>query len=119
MRKIVVIIFMSIITICANAQNVEQEVVKTYIEIYSMHKASVPTIDTGEGKGTNTYRTEEGDVIEFHSSIGAVNWFVGNGWKLESVHMSTCNDRTVKMYVVSKETTLEQAKSRQLTSIKK
>lgn len=34
MRKIVVIIFMSIITICANAQNVEQEVVKTYIEIY-------------------------------------------------------------------------------------
>ena len=119
MRKIVLIIFMSIITLCLNAQIPKQDVVKRYIEIYSWHKASVPTIDTGEGKGSNTFKTEEGETIEFHSAIGAVNWFVCNGWKLESEHMSTCNDRTVKMYVVSKETTLEQAKSRQLKYIKK
>ena len=65
-----------------------------------------------------TYKTEDGRVIEFHSSMGAVNWFVSNGWKLESEHMATCNDRTVKMYVVSKEVPLEQVKAKANNYIK-
>ena len=50
--------------------------------------------------------------------MGAVNWFVSNGWKLESEHMATCNDRTVKMYVVSKEVPLEQVKAKANNYIK-
>lgn len=101
----------------AKAQS-EEETVKTYIEIWSMHKSSTPTIDTGEGKGSETYKTEDGRAIEFHSSMGAVNWFVSNGWKLESEHMATSNDRTVKMYVVSKEVPLEQVKAKANNYIK-
>ena len=103
----------------AKAQTNTSEMVKTYVEIWSMHKSSTPTIDTGEGKGSDTYKTEDGRVIEFHSAIGAVNWFVSNGWKLESEHMSTCNDRTIKMYVVSKEVPLEQVKAKANNYIKK
>jgi hypothetical protein len=65
------------------------------------------------------YKTEDGKEIVFHSSMGAVNWFVSNGWKLESTHMSTCNDRTIKMYVVSKEIPVEQAKAKQQKYVKK
>ncbi len=104
--KYLFILILSLLALNAKAQS-EEETVKTYIEIWSMHKSSTPTIDTGEGKGSETYKTEDGRAIEFHSSMGAVNWFVSNGWKLESEHMATCNDRTVKMYVVSKEVPLE------------
>ena len=103
----------------ASAQSNQGERVKTYVEIWSMHKSSTPTIDTGEGKGSNIYKTEDGKEIEFHSSIGAVNWFVSNGWTLVSEHMSTCNDRTIKMYVVSKEVPIESAKKKQNSYIKK
>ena len=103
----------------ANAQSEAKETVKTYIEIWSMHKSSTPTIDTGEGKGSETYKTEDGRVIEFHSSMGAVNWFVSNGWKLESEHLALSNDRCVKMYVVSKEIPMEQAKAKQYKFEKK
>ena len=103
----------------AKAQTETSDMVKTYIEIWSMHKSSTPTIDTGEGKGSENYKTEDGKVIQFHSSMGAVNWFVSNGWKLESEHMSTCNDRTIKMYVVSKEVPLEQVKAKENNYIKK
>ncbi len=103
----------------AKSQSENEELVKTYVEIWSMHKSSTPTIDTGEGKGSETYKTESGRIIEFHSSIGAVNWFVCNGWKLESEHMSTCNDRTIKMYVVSKEVRKEQVMAKGNLYIKK
>ncbi len=109
MRRFFVILAICFVALSAKAQNESTQTVKTYIEIWSMHKSSTPTIDTGEGKGSETYKTEDGKVIKFHSSIGAVNWFVSNGWKLESEHMATCNDRTVKMYVVSKEVPLKQA----------
>ena len=117
MRKL--LLFLSLLAINAKAQSEAKETVKTYIEIWSMHKSSTPTIDTGEGKGSETYKTEDGRVIEFHSSMGAVNWFVSNGWKLESEHMSTCNDRTIKMYVVSKDVPKEQVKSKENKYIKK
>jgi hypothetical protein len=117
--KYLLFLILSLLTINANAQSEEKETVKTYIEIWSMHKSSTPTIDTGEGKGSEKYKAENGEVIEFHSSIGAVNWFVSNGWKLESEHMSTCNDRTIKMYVVSKDVPKEQVKSKENKYIKK
>ena len=113
MKKITLLLILSFLAINANAQSEAKETVKTYIEIWSMHKSSTPTIDTGEGKGSETYKTEDGRVIEFHSSMGAVNWFVSNGWVLESQHMATCNDRTVKMYVVSKEVPKEQVVTKQ------
>ena len=72
-----------------------------------------------EGKGSDTYKTEDGRMIEFHSSMGAVNWFVSNGWKLESEHLALSNDRCVKMYVVSKEVPLEQVKAKANNYIKK
>ena len=114
--KYLFILILSLLALNAKAQS--EETVKTYIEIWSMHKSSTPTIDTGEGKGSETYKTEDGRAIEFHSSMGAVNWFVCNGWKLESEHMATCNDRTVKMYVVSKEVPLEQVKAKANNYIK-
>jgi hypothetical protein len=117
--KYLLFLTLSLLTINANAQSEAKETVKTYIEIWSMHKSSTPTIDTGEGKGSEKYKAENGEVIEFHSSIGAVNWFVSNGWKLESEHMSTCNDRTIKMYVVSKDVPKEQVKSKENKYIKK
>lgn len=113
MKRLIAFLFLSLSVIGVNAQTDTQIKVKTYIEIYSWHKSSTPTIDTGEGKGSEKYKAENGEVIEFHSSIGAVNWFVSNGWKLESQHMSTCNDRTVKMYVVSKEVPKEQVEAKQ------
>ena len=119
MKKITLLLILSLLAINANAQSETKETVKTYIEIWSMHKSSTPTIDTGEGKGSEKYKAENGEVIEFHSSIGAVNWFVSNGWKLESEHMSTCNDRTIKMYVVSKDVPKEQVKSKENNYIKK
>ena len=111
--KYLFILILSLLALNANAQSEAKETVKTYIEIWSMHKSSTPTIDTGEGKGSEKYKAENGQVIKFHSAIGAVNWFVSNGWKLESQHMSTCNDRTVKMYVVSKEVPKEQVEAKQ------
>ena len=117
--KYLFILILSLLALNANAQSEAKETVKTYIEIWSMHKSSTPTIDTGEGKGSETYKTEDGRVIEFHSSMGAVNWFVSNGWQLESEHMSTCNDRTIKMYVVSKDVPKEQVKSKENKYIKK
>ena len=119
MKKLSLLLILSFLAINAKAQSETKETVKTYIEIWSMHKSSTPTIDTGEGKGSEKYKAENGEVIEFHSSIGAVNWFVSNGWKLESTHMSTCNDRTIKMYVVSKEIPVEQAKAKQQKYVKK
>jgi hypothetical protein len=119
MKKITLLLILSFLAINANAQSEAKETVKTYIEIWSMHKSSTPTIDTGDGKGSETYKTEDGKEIVFHSSMGAVNWFVSNGWKLESTHMSTCNDRTIKMYVVSKEIPVEQAKAKQQKYVKK
>jgi hypothetical protein len=119
MKKLFVYLFLSAFAIGSKAQTVKTDSVKTYIEIWSMHKSSTPTIDTGEGKGSEKYKAENGEVIEFHSSIGAVNWFVSNGWKLESEHMSTCNDRTIKMYVVSKDVPKEQVKSKENKYIKK
>jgi len=92
--------------------------VKTYIEIYAGHKNSTPIIDDGKGKGNSSYRNEKGELIEFNTAIAAVNWFVSNGWKLESLHMSISNDRTGKMYVVSKEIPAEVAKSEQQYYIK-
>ena len=112
MKKLFLVVILSLLVFNAKAQSKAEGTVKTYIEIWSMHKSSTPTIDTGEGKGSETYKTEDGRVIEFHSSIGAVNWFVSNGWQLESEHMSTCNDRTIKMYVVSKDVPKEQVKSK-------
>ncbi len=119
MKPILIAMFMGMIPLCINAQSLETKNVKTYIEIYSMHKASTPTIDTGDGKGKTTYTTEDGRTIEFYSSIGAVNWFVSNGWTLESQHMATCNDRTVKMYVVSKEIPQTEAQRKQEKYINK
>ena len=119
MKKITLLLILSFLAINANAQSEAKETVKTYIEIWSMHKSSTPTIDTGEGKGSETYKTEDGRVIEFHSSMGAVNWFVSNGWKLESEHLALSNDRCVKMYVVSKEVPLEQVKAKANNYIKK
>ena len=119
MKRLIAFLFLSLSVIGVNAQTDTQNKVKTYIEIYSLHKSSTPTIDTGEGKGSEKYKAENGEVIEFHSSIGAVNWFVSNGWKLESEHMSTCNDRTIKMYVVSKDVPKEQVKSKENKYIKK
>ena len=119
MKRLFVYFLLSAFIANAKAQTKTSDMVKTYIEIWSMHKSSTPTIDTGEGKGSETYKTEDGRVIAFHSSMGAVNWFVSNGWKLESEHMSTCNDRTIKMYVVSKEVPLEQAKAKENNYIKK
>lgn len=118
-KRLFVYFLLSIFTVSAKAQTETSDKVKTYIEIWSMHKSSTPTIDTGEGKGSEKYKTENGEVIEFHSSIGAVNWFVSNGWKLESEHMSTCNDRTIKMYVVSKEIPKERVKSKENLYLKK
>lgn len=118
MKKLFVYLIMSMAFLNANAQTESANKVKTYIEIWSMHKSSTPTIDTGEGKGSEKYTTEDGKIIEFHSSIGAVNWFVSNGWELVSEHMATCNDRTVKMYVVGKEVSKEQVKSKQNLYIK-
>ena len=112
MQRLFIYLVFCVLTFNANAQTAVTDSVKTYIEIYSWHKSSTPTIDTGEGKGTETYKTEEGQVIKFHSAIGAVNWFVGKGWKLESEHMATCNDRSVKMYVVSKKVPTECAASK-------
>jgi hypothetical protein len=119
MKKLFVYLFLSAFAIGSKAQTVKTDSVKTYIEIWSMHKASTPTIDTGEGKGSESYKTENGKIIKFHSSIGAVNWFVSNGWKLESEHMSTCNDRTIKMYVVSKVVPVEQAAAKQGSYVNK
>lgn len=119
MRRLVICIYYFIIVLGIKAQTDTTGVVKTYIEIYAMHRTSTPTIDTGEGKATNSYTTKDGDVIEFYSSIGAVNWFVSNGWKLESQHMATCNDRTIKMYIVSKEIPKKQAKAKQNNYINK
>ena len=119
MKKVFLLLTLCVITLTVKAQSENSDKVKTYIEIYSWHKSSTPTIDTGEGKGSETYKTEDGKTIEFYSAMGAVNWFVSNGWKLESQHMSTCNDRTVKMYVVSKEVPKEQAVSKQAIYIKK
>lgn len=119
MKRLVSYLLLSVFVLGAKAQTETPDKVKTYIEIYSMHKSSTPTIDTGEGKGSETYKTEDGKVLKFHSSIGAVNWFVSNGWKLESQHMSTCNDRTVKMYVVSKEVPKEQVENKQSSYISK
>lgn len=113
MKRLFAYLFLSLFILGAKAQTDTSDKIKTYIEIYSWHKSSTPTIDTGEGKGSETYKTEDGQVIKFHSAIGAVNWFVSNGWKLESQHMSTCNDRTVKMYVVSKEVPKEQVEAKQ------
>lgn len=113
MNRLVAFLLLSVFVLGAKAQTETSDKVKTYIEIFSFHKASTPTIDTGEGKGSETYKTEDGKEIKFHSSIGAVNWFVSNGWKLESEHMATCNDRTVKMYVVSKEVPKEQVEAKQ------
>ena len=118
MKKLFLVVILNLLAFNAKAQSEAKETVKTYIEIWSMHKSSTPTIDTGEGKGSETYKTEDGRGIEFHSSMGAVNWFVSNGWKLESEHMATCNDRTVKMYVVSKEVPLEQVKAKANNYIK-
>lgn len=119
MKRVFVFWVFSVFVLGAKAQNDTIDKVKTYIEIYSWHKSSTPTIDTGEGKGNESYKTGDGRVITFHSAIGAVNWFVSNGWKLESEHMSTCNDRTVKMYVVSKEVTKEQVIAKQSKYISK
>lgn len=113
MKRFVVFLVLCVFVLSVKAQKNPSEKVKTYIEIYSMHKSSTPTIDTGEGKGSETYKTEDGQIIKFHSAIGAVNWFVSNGWVLESQHMATCNDRTVKMYVVSKEVPKEQVVTKQ------
>jgi len=70
MKKITLLLILSFLAINANAQSEAKETVKTYIEIWSMHKSSTPTIDTGEGKGSETYKTEDGRAIEFHSSMG-------------------------------------------------
>ena len=67
--KYLFILILSLLALNAKAQS-EEETVKTYIEIWSMHKSSTPTIDTGEGKGSETYKTEDGRAIEFHSSMG-------------------------------------------------
>lgn len=119
MKKLLLCLLLCIWVAKINAQTEANGRVKTYIEIWSMHKSSTPTIETGDGKGSETYKTEDGKEIVFHSSMGAVNWFVSNGWKLESTHMSTCNDRTIKMYVVSKEIPVEQAKAKQQKYVKK
>lgn len=119
MKRIFSYLVLSVFVLCAKAQTNKPDSVKTYIEIWSMHKSSTPTIDTGEGKGSETYRTEDGRVIEFHSSMGAVNWFISNGWNLESEHLALSNDRCVKMYVVSKEVPLEQVKAKANKYIKK
>ena len=119
MKKLFLVVILSLLVFNAKAQSKAEGTVKTYIEIWSMHKSSTPTIDTGEGKGSETYKTEDGRVIEFHSSIGAVNWFVSNGWKLESEHLALSNDRCVKMYVVSKEVPIEQVKAKANNYIKK
>lgn len=95
-----------------------EKTVKKFVEIYAWFKASTPTIDTGEGKGKETYTTDDGKEIEFYSAIGAVNWFVANGWELVSEHMSTCNDRSVKMYVLSKDIDLQEAQNKQKKYIK-
>lgn len=112
MKKSLLTIQLCLLSVIGNAQTNVLPKVKKYIEIYAWFKASTPTIDTGEGKGKNTFTTEEGKEIEFHSAIGAVNWFIANGWTLESSHMSTCNDRSVKMYVVSKEISKDNAKEK-------
>jgi len=119
MKRLFSYLLLSVFVLCVKAQTNKQDSVKTYIEIWSMHKSSTPTIDTGVGKGSETYKTEEGQVVKFHSSIGAVNWFVSKGWMLESQHMSTCNDRTIKMYVVSKIVPKEQVISKQKSYINK
>ena len=119
MKKFIITFLLCTVSIYTYAQSDKVKTVKKYVEIYAWFKASTPTIDTGEGKGKETYITEDGREIEFHSAIGAVNWFVANGWELVSEHMSTCNDRSVKMYVVSKNILLHEAQEKEKKYIKK
>ena len=119
MNKLIITVLLCIFATNTYAQSDKTKTSKRYVEVYAWFKASTPTIDTGEGKGKETYTTEEGKVISFHSAIGAVNWFVSNGWELVSEHMSTCNDRSVKMYVLSKDVPLQDAQKNQDKYIKK
>lgn len=119
MKRILFSVLLCSLSVCIFAQSDKVKTVKKYVEIYAMFKTSTPIIDTGEGKGKETYMTEDGNEVVFHSAIGAVNWFVANGWELVSEHMSTCNDRSVKMYVVSKEIPFQEAKIKENKYIKK
>ena len=118
MKKILFVFILSALTIGAKAESTGNTV-KTYIEISSLHNGSTPIIDTGYSKGSEQYKTETGETKVFHSPIGAVNWFISNGWKLESINMSVGDDRLVKIYVISKEIPIEEAKSREIKYVKK
>ena len=54
MKKLFLVVILNLLAFNAKAQSEAKETVKTYIEIWSMHKSSTPTIDTGEGKGSET-----------------------------------------------------------------
>ena len=119
MKKLFLILTLSVLTTGLRAEPTERKTVKTYIEILAVQRGSTPTIDTGNGKYSEQYKTEEGEVIVFNTVMGAVNWFVSQGWKLESVNMSAGDDRLARMYVVSKEIPVEEAKSKEINYIKK
>lgn len=117
MKKLFFVLTLSVLAIGLKAESFEKSA-KIYIEISSLHNGSTPIIDTGCGKGTEQYKTETGETIIFHSPIGAVNWFVSKGWKLESESISAGDDRLVKMYVISKEVPIDGVKSNERKYIK-
>lgn len=63
MKRLSVLIFFTLVVLGIKAQAETTDKVKTYIEIYSWHKSSTPTIDTGFGKGNESYRTEDGKSL--------------------------------------------------------
>lgn len=92
-----------------------------YMEV-SRVSAGFVKIDDGNGKDQD-YIAEDGRILHFNSAVGAVNYFMGQGWKLNRFTQSSGEDnRMLRIYVIEKKLPYDEAKvffSRGIKSAKK
>lgn len=119
MKKFIITLLF-IVPLLGMAQNVPDSVT-VYMEV-SRVSAGFVKIDDGNGKDQD-YVAEDGRIIHFNSAVGAVNYFMGQGWKLNRFTQSSGEDnRMLRIYVIEKKLPYEEAKvffSRGIKSAKK
>lgn len=83
--------------------------VTVYMEVSRVSGGAI-RVDDGNGKDQD-YIAEDGRILHFNSAVGAVNYFMGQGWKLNRFTQSAGDDnRILRIYVIEKKLPYNEAK---------
>ena len=100
MRSLFTLLFLWLV-INIQAQGILAFSKPIYMEVSRVSAGSIK-IDDGSGKD-NKYEDEEGNIYTFKSAVGAVNFFMGRGWKMNTFTQSSGEDnRILRIYLIEK-----------------